>query len=336
MGEWVWQTARLPNDDRRQAQFRDEELVKRSISWFSDGEWIVELPPSDRERSTSEEQFWPTYNWANKSWVVDSTGATLNSRKRAEASPTKVTALGNSDSEELAAAGHRAIHASQPGLTPTESPELRNSYSWSCVSQTRAIGVSTDNAAGGAYTIQLDQQPNGINWRVVESPETAKEVHPDIQVLQHGQDDGSIVFETHPLNHGIQWEVPATIANKRVLSALNKQPFRRYQVAEKGLKTQVDGLEARRRTDEWQRGALSQLPKQLGTHEKDSARTVPQQLRGQESASVKYAQKRMEQGTRLEGVYQYTGRRTKRAVTRADKPRTTTGSIADTGVANQA
>ncbi|EGZ19828.1 hypothetical protein PHYSODRAFT_421265, partial [Phytophthora sojae] len=76
-----------------------------------------------------------------------------------------------------------------------------------------------------------------------------------------------LVFQAHPLLHRFPWEVPETVSNCNVLSAIKKLPFKAFkQESGRELRSVVARLETTAAADPWQRGAMQQTPKQLWAH----------------------------------------------------------------------
>ena len=92
----------------------------------------------------------------------------------------------------------------------------------------RIRGVSLNSYQGRQSAIALEKDSNGIHWSIsadhIEYQQTAVDCHR----LRKDQCAEGNVFYVNPLIHGFPWSEPDIIANKHVLLALKKQPFRRY------------------------------------------------------------------------------------------------------------
>ncbi|KAE9164835.1 hypothetical protein PF005_g29854 [Phytophthora fragariae] len=113
-----------------------------------------------------------------------------------------------------------------------------------------------DSQKGPPSTIQLDQANNGIHWTVRPAPQENVETNADRKKLQKYQSSGSIVFYAHPLCHNFPWKVPEPIANKHVVAALKKQPFRKYKCEGGKMNQFLDKLTEIVKTSGWQQAVM--------------------------------------------------------------------------------
>ena len=106
----------------------------------------------------------------------------------------------------------------------------------------RIRGVSLNSYQGRQSAIALEKDSNGIHWSIsadhIEYQQTAVDCHR----LRKDQVAKVIVFYANPLIHGFPWSVPDTLANKHVLVALKKQPFRWYKGSNSTLARTLETL----------------------------------------------------------------------------------------------
>ena len=88
----------------------------------------------------------------------------------------------------------------------------------------------------------------------------------DCQQLRRAQDAGGIVFQAHPLLHGLSWTVPDSVANRHVLLAIKKQAFRRCKGSGYSLRPTLQGLRVAAQESAWQYAALQQTPRAVWDH----------------------------------------------------------------------
>ncbi|CAI5719346.1 unnamed protein product [Peronospora destructor] len=89
----------------------------------------------------------------------------------------------------------------------------------------------------------MEQDSDGIHWSIAANNIEDQRTAADCQKLRKVQVARGIVFYANPLIHGFPWSVPDTIANKHVLLALKKQPFRRYKGSDSALTRTLETLQ---------------------------------------------------------------------------------------------
>ena len=115
----------------------------------------------------------------------------------------------------------------------------------------RIRGVSVDLDQGRQSAIALEKDSNGIHWSIsadhIEDQQTAVDCH---RLRKDQCAEGNVFYAD-------------TIANKHVLLALKKQPFRRYKGSDGALVRTVERLRNAAEGSAWQTAALQQTPTHL-------------------------------------------------------------------------
>jgi hypothetical protein len=277
------------------------DLELESISWAVTEYWLLELPrelPLPRlEMKPEEERFWPTYVWSNNPWIVDREGEVLSPAKYAKIKvctlhelhikrtgattySMKIPTIGIAGHQQaklrrwalaiLLNAPHLAIGeylAVSREITFRHQMQLEQDYHWKVTATGTVIGSAKHPQGGQPDEIELEQQGNGVYWQVCTNMGNEDDTMVgDRKRLQQNQSNGSIVFNAHPLCHGIPWSVPDNIANKHVGAVLKKQPFQRLHREIVQLDKVLDGLQQATQVSQWQAAAMDQTPTQLWAH----------------------------------------------------------------------
>jgi hypothetical protein len=277
MGEWIRFKDTTSGDQIERYQRDLEELELEAISWTVKEEWLIELPrelPQPRREMTEEEvRFWPTFSWCNNPGIVDQDGKVLQASKYEKISvctleELHITRTGSTTYSmripTAGEAGHQQAKLRRWGLAillnaprlPIRGTlevsstikfrhqmELEHDYTWKVTEAGEVVGTVTQAAGGTSANIALEQQSNGIHWKVCAERGDTQLTAGDVTKLQKFQQSGSIVFYAHPWCHGIPWVVPDNIANKHVIAVLKKQPFIRLHGEVVQLDKVIDGLQ---------------------------------------------------------------------------------------------
>jgi len=147
--------------------------------------------------------------------------------------------------------------------------ELEANYEWEMTTPGHARGVSSNSQTEDQYVIEMDQQENGIHWCVGKPLAADAVTRRDRRKLSRYEAEGSIVFFAHPWLHRFEWSVPDSIANRHVVNALKKQPFRRYRGDSPSIVGQLKRLEQAVTSSAWQAAAMQQMPTQLWRHHQE-------------------------------------------------------------------
>ena len=89
----------LPESVVRRQQYAQEleRLSTTAISWTTQEEWVVELPRPlrhvPRDMTPEAAAFWPTFSWADNSWILDRHGHVLQPSKYDKIRPCTIEAL---------------------------------------------------------------------------------------------------------------------------------------------------------------------------------------------------------------------------------------------------
>jgi hypothetical protein len=277
-----------------------EDLELESLSWMAAGDWIVELsralPRPRLDMTPEEEVFWPTYEWANNPWIVDKQGNMLAEAKFASIQNCTIEQLHIRRIGEMTyavtipARGEQmhqqaklrrwglAILLNAPQLETERALEvtrvirmrhlthLEGTYTWTAADSGKAVGTPTGahNHRGGF--LALEQQSDGIHWKMEEEKLPDEILEADRKKLMKYDNEGSIVFYAHPAIHSFPWHVAESVANKHVLRAIKKEPYQRYKGAGPALEQQIQRLEALAKTSAWQNAAMQQTPASLWAH----------------------------------------------------------------------
>lgn len=141
-------------------------------------------------------------------------------------------------------------------------------YAWSYQGGGVIAGRPLDADHDPTQQVNLLRQDDGIHWcSTGPLPVLGINSPNDQQRIGHQLQARGFVFEAHPQLHRFPWSVPDTTSNESVLAALKRQAyeFHKKELA-KPLGALLDRLDARASTDEWQRAALTQTPKQAWDH----------------------------------------------------------------------
>ena len=114
-----------------------------------------------------------------------------------------------------------------------------------------------DEGRNRVGVLLLEQGIDGIHWRLAPDNGASQHTAADCETLRQGQDWGGIVFYAHPCIHGFPWSVPDSVANRHVLRAIKKQPFRRFKASRSALASTVQKLRLTANDSAWQAAALS-------------------------------------------------------------------------------
>jgi hypothetical protein len=164
-----------------------------------------------------------------------------------------------------------AILLSSPALEIGErrmrhAGKLTQRYHWEATTPGHAHGISIDSRTVVAHEIALDQQSDGVQWQIQATTAPDHYTRQDTQHLRRDELDGGIVFYAHPLLHGVSWSVPETIANKHVVKALKKQPFRRYRGEGPTIAGPIEKLRMAGENSAGQAAIMQQTPSQIWGH----------------------------------------------------------------------
>jgi hypothetical protein len=299
IGRWLEPLASTPEQQQLRAQeLRNQE--QEAISWTTGGIWRIEiqgeLPGAGVERTTAGHSFWPTYYWNDNPEIVDEVGNMLTCNKFDRIASCSLEALHIHREED----GVYALKIPTRGNKPHQQDKLRrwglavlssiprldigatlqvstavsmrhlmklqHAYNWEVIAGDRVRGTRADSTAREAPSLELTQQPNGIHWHVDATAQADSTLQADIEKLRRRENDGDIVVQAHPMLHGFPWEVPDTVANKHVLSALKKLAFRRYRGQHESTKSVVQGLARAANNSTWQTAVMEQMPNTLWAH----------------------------------------------------------------------
>jgi hypothetical protein len=300
LGEWLTAPSALADEDHERHQQQLLQSEANTIRWTAEDEWVMELPSdpilAKPLKAAAIDTFWPTYSWENNPRIRDATGAVLKKSKYNRIRPYSLaelhirrTAVGTYVMQIPTVAGkmHRqvklrrwglAIVLSSPRMEIGEQLEVHNqiqlrhptklesTYRWEATTEGHAHGTSTDRTTGGRSLIELGQQPDGVHWRVNEEKAVDDRTCRDCQHLSRYEEEGGIVFYAHPQIHRFPWSVPDSIANKHVVQALKKLPFRKYRGEGPSVCSQVEKLASSAATNQWQNAVMCQTPNQLWRH----------------------------------------------------------------------
>merc|ERR1712137_77420 len=292
----------LPAQEGEQQQYTCAltSLTSEAISWTTPEEWVVELSrpllPLPPAMTPADAAFWPTYSWADNPWIMDQQGNVLTARQYDKIQPCAIADLHvqrigvrtySFVIPTVGATTHQqaklrrwgiAILLSapclgigerlgvRPTLVPRHPPHLTHDYVWESVVTGHIRGVVIATAPGQRGVIELEQQSNGIHWTLAATNTEDRYTEADCQQLRRAQDAGGIVFQAHPLLHGLPWSVPDSVANRHVLLAIKKQAFQRCKGSEYSLRPTLQGLRVAAQESAWQYAALQQTPRAVWDH----------------------------------------------------------------------
>ena len=142
-------------------------------------------------------------------------------------------------------------------------PALKHIYVWEHTSSGQVPGVMVESTSDLQSSILLEQESNGLYWRLATSNEELSRQRKSAQRF-----DEAIVREASFFKriHGFPWSVMDFVANTDVLSALKKQPFRWYKGVDNGLHTIVERLIHAAQASAWQAAALQQTQANIWAH----------------------------------------------------------------------
>ena len=143
---------------------------------------------------------------------------------------------------------------------------LQHSYAWEPTTLGRVRWTIADEGRNRVGVLLLEQGIDGIHWRLAPDNGESQHTAADCETLRQGQDWGGILFYAHPCIHGFPWSVPDSVANRHVLRAIKKQPFRRFKGSRYALASTVQKLRLTANDSAWQAAALSQTPASIWTH----------------------------------------------------------------------
>jgi hypothetical protein len=302
MGQWVQREGAHEDDNGGKRAEQVPDIAAGAISWSSAEEWTIELPSAPIRRrqqtTTDEDPFWPTYSWANNPRIKDFAGAMLKPSKYDRIQPCTIEELCirrtsvNTYTMKIPTVNgkmHRQDKLRRWGipillvspileigeqLTVSKRLRMRHvtkldaSYDWEATTSGHARGISTDLQTGDQHVLVVDQQADGKHWRVGGALAADEVTRHDQQKLRSHEAEGSIVFYAHPRVHGFEWSVPETIANRHVVQALKKQPFRRFRGDGPSIRGQLRRLEQAAKSSTWQAAVMQQTPQQLWRHQR--------------------------------------------------------------------
>uniref|UniRef100_A0AAV1TVA9 Uncharacterized protein n=1 Tax=Peronospora matthiolae TaxID=2874970 RepID=A0AAV1TVA9_9STRA len=219
-------------------------FIAQTLGW-RDGDRLAislnaPLPPPPCPFPAETRRFWPTFQWADNSWIRDGTGNKLTQRKYDR---IRSCVLADLEIERTGpgvysfrvplAPGAPAHHSDrklmrwalaivfgsptlriaekcevQSAVTLRQQPELRVPYSWFVMDAGTVHGVSTLSTGLTQGTIVLHRQPDGFHWTIAETSVTYSDGWSDIKVLHQAQRDNGLVVAAHPAIHGFPWVVP--------------------------------------------------------------------------------------------------------------------------------
>ncbi|POM75681.1 LOW QUALITY PROTEIN: RxLR effector candidate protein [Phytophthora palmivora] len=243
--------------------------------------------------------FWPTYTWNDNPWIIESSGSRLKASKYNSIRPCAVEELQiqrttvlrytmivpTTGKSRLSQTKFRhwttAILVNAPSIEVGETlqvqrklsmrhpPDLQQEYEWIFHSEGRIQGHVVGSTESNKMAITMEQQWDGIHWRLVENEKVDQQMTADWDKLRQSQEQDGLVFVAHPWLHRIPWTVPDTIANQHVVKALKRQPFKRYKGLGNKLGSVVKALEDTGSTSSWQSAIMQQTPKQVWAHRKE-------------------------------------------------------------------
>ncbi|OWZ21351.1 LOW QUALITY PROTEIN: RxLR effector protein [Phytophthora megakarya] len=287
------------------SRLRQQQMQKAAIeanSWMVEDEWIIAFMEPIQgdvlQLEYEDSAFWPTYGWEDNPWVKDADGNVLTRKKygnikqcpmdqlcicrtskqtysmvipwtsdqRYSSSKLKRWAVSILWSAQPLQIGEILKVPSKLKFRQQDRVKLDHQYEWKMMESGRIQGVLLGGENGGDIHIRLEQQLNGIYWKLATIQNHENKVRADILRLENVQEEGGIVFRAHPHLHGVIWKVADTVKNKHVVKAIKRQSFKQYKGEGTRLAPVIAALKAKAEGNEWVEAGMQQSPSELWAH----------------------------------------------------------------------